>query len=51
MSFIQNMYDYKKFFLDIEKLSNKCVLFQCDIDIIMYKYLCEMVDLFIIKYL
>ena len=32
MSFIQNMYEYKKVFRDIEKLSKKCLHLKCDID-------------------
>ena len=34
MSFIQNMYEYKKVFRDIEKLSKKCVHLKYDIEYI-----------------
>ena len=32
MSFIQNMFEYKKVFREIEKPSKKCVHLKCDID-------------------
>ena len=38
MFFIQNMYEYKKVFRDIEKLSKKHVHLKSDIDY-NYKYL------------
>ena len=34
MSFIQNFYEYKNIFPDIEKLSKKRVHLKCDINII-----------------
>ena len=39
MSFIQNMYEYKKGFRDIEKLSKKCVHLKCNIDLTKHAYL------------
>ena len=36
MSFIQNIYEYKKVFRDIGKLSKKWVHLKCDIDIYIY---------------
>ena len=36
MSFIQDIYEHKEVFNDIEKLSLKCVHSKCDIDVICY---------------
>ena len=39
MYFIQNMYEYKKVFREIEKLSKKCVHLKCATDIYISPHL------------
>ena len=49
MCFIQNMYEYKKVFRDIEKLSKKCDRLKCDINIIypIYKVIYKILYIYI----
>ena len=47
MYFIQNMYEYKKNFRDIEKVSKNCASLKCDIDIYIY---ISMSHIYIYKY-